>query len=363
MKIKCPGCDNVYNIPDERLPMGKKVAFPCPNCEYRIKLDLRSKPADDVFPPLTEIPRKEPEKEAGPLKKREKEHLSGEDLKKKILRTLSDLPSMPQVVIKAQEIISDPDSGIKQLAGVLESDQAIAANVLKMANSAYYGLSGRVSSIQHASVVLGYETLEELIIVAGTSMLLDKKLRGYGFDSGELWRHSLAVAFGSRTISSMRFPDLENSAFLAGLIHDAGKLMLDEYVFERKEAFGEFMEYGQETFLSAEKEIFGFDHSEIGFRICNHWHIPEALGVAIRYHHYPSRSNKDKLAYAVYMADSIVHMADSIARMGGVEKDIDVMMYQIDDRAMRFLGLKEEDISDIMDKITEYVKKITEEMG
>ncbi|HBF43870.1 MAG TPA: hypothetical protein DDW42_09660 [Desulfobacteraceae bacterium] len=358
MKIECPGCHKVYNIPDERLPKGKKLALTCPNCKSRIKLDLRSKPTRHVSTTLPESPTKGSQKKATTPKSHREKEVRSQDLKNRIFRTLKDLPSMPQVVAKAQEIIANPTSGVRQLSNVLETDQAIATKVLKIANSAYYGLSGRVSSIQHASVVLGYKTLEEIIIVAGSSTILDKTLKGYELGAGDLWRHSLAVAFGSRIIAGMRHQELKNDAFSAGLIHDVGKLVLDAYVHEKKDAFEEFMQYGRETFLNAEKHILGFDHSEIGFEICKHWHIPEALSMAIRYHHHPSRSHKHELAYIVYTADSIIHMADAIANMNGVEKSIDVMMYQIDDRAMEFLNLQKEDIISIIDNVTKSIEKI-----
>ena len=148
---------------------------------------------------------------------------------------------MPQVMIKAREVMNNPKSNFKELADILEVDQAMAARVLKLSNSAYYGLAGKVSSVQHASVLLGYKTLGELVSMAGSSNLLGKTLEGYKLDSGDLWGHSLTVAFGSRLIASKKKPDMENDAFAAGLIHDAGKLVLDAYIYERRDLFEEFV--------------------------------------------------------------------------------------------------------------------------
>ena len=362
MKIECPGCHKIYNIPDARLPIGRKIAFPCPKCKARIQLDLRSKKLDDVNSSKPAISKTEqPDKSAPSINDTEKP-LRGADLKMRILQNLKELPSMPQVVIKAQEVMGNQKAGAKELAAVLETDQAIATYILKIANSAYYGLSGKISSIQHASVMLGYKTLEEIITVAGSSKLLDKILKGYDLSSGDLWHHSLAVAFGSRIIAKKSNPNLEKDSFSAGLIHDIGKLMLNEYVFERKENFEEFMEYGKKAYDKAEKHIFGFDHAEIGYEICKYWHIPSALCAAIRYHHNPFKSQGHDLAYIVYMANIITHIADSIETMSGIDKSLDVMMYMIDDRAMEFLNFKQEDISDIMDEITESMEKMKEKM-
>ncbi len=355
MKISCLNCHKSYQIPDERLPVGKKVSFPCPNCKEKIKLDLR-KPLKAVDPEEAQAP---VEPFASPSVEAPME--DSEALKERILSTLKELPAMPQVVIKAREIMADMDSGIKDVVKVLETDQAITTKILKVANSAYYGMSGKISTIQHASVVLGYKTIGELITLAASSSLLDKILNGYGLGSGALWRHSLSVAIGSRIIGQRKNPGLAETSFSAGLIHDAGKLVLNQYVKERKEMFEEIMEHGQETFMSAEEQIFGFNHAEIGYDVCNHWKIPEDIAIAVKYHHTPSRSNQNELAYIVYTADAFVNMADALASNEGIA-GIEALMYMIDDRAMDFLGLREADVKPIMDQIDKAVGEMMDGM-
>lgn len=339
MRVSCLNCQKVYEIPDERLPMGQKIAFPCPTCKEAIELDLRTTTARNDGPRPT---------------KQTVEPLTGQSLKKKILRNVMDLPPMPQTVLKAREIMANPKSDFKELADLFETDQAIATKILKLANSPYYGYSGKVTSIQRASLVLGHKTLGELITMGGTASLLGNRLEGYGLDAGALWKHSLAVAFGSRIIANKTEPGLSNDAFTSGLIHDAGKLILDQYIKERWELFEEFMADAQQTFLSAEKKILELDHSEVASEVCKAWNIPQPLTVAIRHHHHPSRSNGSKLAY-------IVHVADAIAMMTGLGLGIDGTLYQMDDNAMDFLNLKEEDVNDIMGKVLEAAQKISEQ--
>ena len=353
MKIKCPNCDKVYNVPDERLPSGKKIALRCPACKGAIKLDLRSKSSQNTTP-SSETKQKEGEKTSAPSMSAKEKRAGDEALKNRILKSVTDLPPMSQTVHKVFKIMSDPSSSFKELAKILETDTAIAAKVLKMANSSYYGLSGNVSSIQRASVVLGHETLGNLMTMAGSSGLLDDRLKGYGLEPGDLWRHSMAVAFGAKIIANKKSPALADDAFAAGLIHDAGKLILDPYVFERKEAFEEFLAEDQQGFLDAEKEILGFDHSEIASEVCKSWHIPEALSIPIRYHHYPSQSQGSELAY-------IVHIADWVAMMSGFATGIDGMLYKMDDKAMEFLDLKEKDMRNIKREVIDSVRKIEQE--
>ena len=339
MLVTCSTCSKRFNIPDERLPMGKKIAFPCPACKETIRLDLTKKPVQDDGLPNDKNP-------VAPS--------TGEALKQRILRHMKDLPPIPQTIFKAREIMANPDSDFKELSNLFETDQAIAAKILKIANSPYYGYSGKITSIQRASVILGHKTLVELLTVIGTAGLLGNKLEGYWLDSGALWKHSLAVAFGSRIIANTIKPALSNDAFTSGLIHDVGKLILDQYIKERWELFQNFMDDGEHTFLDAEKKILDLDHAEVASEVCKKWNIPEPLTVAIRYHHHPSQSNGSELAY-------IVHVADAIAMMTSLGMGIDGTLYQMDDTAMEFLSLREENLNDIMGQVLEAVQKIAKQ--
>jgi len=276
--------------------------------------------------------------------------VGNEALRKRILDAVAHLPPMPQIAHKARAIMSNPSSSFKDLAIVLVTDQVIASRVLKLANSAYFGLSGKVSSIQYASVVLGQKTLAELITVAAASTLMDQALKGYGLKAGELWKHSLAVAYGSRFIARNINSRLEDDAFSAGLIHDVGKLVLDSYIFEKKQVFDRLIGDGQETFLRAEKQTLGFDHAEIASEVCDQWNMPENLAGAIRHHHDPSRSQGNELAYIVYLADVL-----AIKSQTG--RETETLSYEIDDEVVRFLKFTREDMAQILAQVSASVQE------
>ncbi len=339
MKIKCSSCPKVLVIPDDRIPKDKAIAFPCPACDALIRIDLSQEATSEQRAPQTDS---------------QTYQLTGEDLKQQIIKTVGDLPPMPQTVIKAREIMQDPKAGFGELAELFEADQAIAAKILKLANSPYYGISGGVSSLQKASVVLGQKTLGELITLGGVSSLLGNRLEGYGLDVGDLWKHSLAVAFGSRFIAVKVDAAMESDAFTTGLLHDSGKLILDPYITERWSDFEMAMAQENATFLHAEKAVLQLDHPEIASEVCNAWHIPKALSHAIRYHHHPSQSNQSKLAY-------IVHAADAIALMSGLGIGVDGTRYEMESGTMAFLGLHEDDLGEIMGRVLGAVKKITQQ--
>lgn len=334
MKIECSLCSKVYDIPDERLPGKKKFSFPCPECKGIIAVDLTTKDKGKNASATSKTPEKEPPR--------------GEALKKQILRKVTQLPPMPQTVMNARQIMSSDGSSFNELAEVLKTDQAIASKILKLSNSAYYGMRGKISSLQHASVVLGLNTLKEIIVLAGSSSMLAATLEGYGLDAGDLWQHSLGTAFGAKLIAEKKAPGMAEDAFVAGLIHDCGKLVLDEPILERKDKFMSSMEAGGQSFLKAEKSILGFDHSEIAYALCKQWSVPENLNTAIRYHHIPAQSRGDKLTY-------IVHLADALAMMSGLGAGIDGMAYEMDDKAMADLNFTEDEIPEVMEQMVDAV--------
>jgi putative nucleotidyltransferase with HDIG domain len=347
MIIECSNCEKKFKIQEDRLPKGKIVAFPCKNCGEKFRLDLRtgqiingksngSEPSDTDL-----APNPQPENET-----------DDKVLRDKILKSVKELPPMPQVVIKAQELIADSNADAKKIAEIIETDQSIATKVLKVANSSYYGMSGKISSISHASVVLGHEILGEVVTLAGAEGILNGKLPGYGYDSKDLWKHSLAVAFGSKIISNLKNPDLVKEAHMAGLIHDVGKIILDRYIVEKKEEIESFMEKEEKTFLDAETQYFGFNHAEIASEVCKKWSFPESLNLAIKYHHQPGNSAGNELCY-------ILHMADYIAILSGIGYDSDDILYELEEGTMDYLSITNEDVSEIVSKVTESVNKIS----
>ncbi len=278
-----------------------------------------------------------------------------QELKEQLLKAVQDLPPMPKVLFKIQKLLLDPNSDTEQIAEYIETDQALAARVLKMANSPFYGMTGKVSTIRHAAIILGFQTLSELTTMAGFSAIMGRKLPGYEYNSDELWKHSLAVALASKLIAEKINPDLANDALTAGLIHDLGKLILDPYVLDQREAFDEFIEDENQTFLIAERQILGFDHAEIASEICSYWKFPESLTLAIKYHHNPSVSNGSEIAF-------ILHLADYIAVLSGSGYDLDEILDIKEEGTDKFLSLHEKDVKSIEDAIFESVLRIEEEL-
>ncbi len=269
--------------------------------------------------------------------------------KKRILRDIDDLPSMPQVIHKARELLADPDSDIAEIAELIETDQSMAMRVMRLANAPYYRRLGGVSSVREASLALGMTALTELITMASTSKILGGKLQGYQFEAGALWKHSLAVAFGAKFIAQDKCPPMATYAFSTGLIHDTGKLILDPIIFDNCADFDQLMEDPNLTFQDAEKAIIGYDHAEIAAVVSKKWHFPSLIVDAIYCHHDPSRNRKNDLAH-------LIHIADQLAIWIGMNTD--ELTLELCDESLERFELAHEEIETYMENIAEAVNRI-----
>jgi HD-like signal output (HDOD) protein len=329
MKVTCQGCRKAFVVADEKIPEDKAVKVHCPVCRSVIRIRR----------PETG---REPSAEAGAP-----DRLTGDALMEKILKTSKAMPPMPQILAKATRIIHDETKGFQDIAEVLETDQAMATRVLRIANSPYYGLTVPASSVRQASALLGSQTLLELITIVSTSRIMGQALTGYGFSSTSVWKHSLTVSSLSKDIADRKYPELLSDAFNAGLIHDSGMIILDEYMAERKRP-GQNPSPDESELIETEKALFGFDHAEIAASFLEKWHLPQVQTKAIKYHHRPSASDGDTLSY-------ILHAAESIAHYG---PEADQIIQSAEDGTFERLALEPDEISEIYSAAVEAVEDI-----
>ena len=352
MKVECPNCRMISAVGEDRIITPQNgLEWSCPNCKFGLVLELKIDAAKVEHAAASGEPSENSDAVVAYSQKRS----AVAARKAKILRGLVNLPPMPHIILKAREVIADPDSSLKKLADIIETDQALVAKVLTLANSAYYGVSGMVSSIQHASVLLGQKTLVQLITISASSSLLNKKLKSYQVAPDEMWKHSLACAFGARRICEKNHPDLVEDAFVAGLLHDAGKIILDPYLERHKDEFDRFSRQLDRPFYEAERAIIGFDHAEIMARACRLWRFPEAQSDAIRFHHGPLDSENGQLA-------AMIHAADILAKSAGYAVGAPGQITDIDPGILKRLKINQKDLDAITLEMLDDVKKIEEEV-
>jgi putative nucleotidyltransferase with HDIG domain len=223
-----------------------------------------------------------------------------------ILNTINHLRPMPTSVTRILKEIDEPNIAITLIADYIGMDQALAALVLQMSNSAEMGFGDQCVSLQSAVMRIGLKRLKSIMLASPASGSLNRRLIGYRLGSGELWQHSVGTAAASEWLArAINYPNPEE-AYVSGLIHDIGKLLLDQFVFTDYSKIVDFMHRYQLPLWQVEEKLIGMDHAGVGGLIAERWQFPVSLTDAIRYHHYPSlaRSNT-KLPAIVNLANSI----------------------------------------------------------
>lgn len=212
---------------------------------------------------------------------------------KSIIMNTRDLPAMPHVASKVLELSSDPNSSAQQLQQVISDDQAMAARILKIANSAMYSCSRKIKTLTEAIVMLGFNSIRSLVVTSASRNLYLKNNKRMGLKERLLWEHSIGAAFGCRLLVQDRYPHLAEEAFLAGLMHDIGKLVLNQQAAEQFDEIVQIVYNENRAFATTEQEMLGFDHTEVGAMLVNKWKLSPLLEQSIANHHNPAAFSRE----------------------------------------------------------------------
>jgi putative nucleotidyltransferase with HDIG domain len=248
-----------------------------------------------------------------------------------IAAKVGDLPAMPQIAAKAMELIGSPRSTAKDLEEIISKDQATTAKVLRIANSAFYGVRGEISTLSRAIVVLGFNTLRSVIMTGVSETLLARKRSG--LKDRILWEHSIAAAIAARTVSVECGYPAPEEAYVGGLLHDIGKVVMDDNLSAEYEQVVEAVYNDGVSFVEAETEVFGFDHTAVGALVAERWHLAPPLVEAVRYHHRPGSAEIDRTLCAT------VSFANSLCIQLGIGPQRNPNLALADEESARILGL------------------------
>jgi len=278
-----------------------------------------------------------------------------EDKIKRIMDQVKSFPGMPATAARLMKVLEDPDSTAAQIEEVLRYDAGLTANILKLTNSAYFGIPSKVSSVKQAIVMLGWKRLLQLVMTMCMSTVMKKPVAGYDLPQGELWRHSVAVSVAAEAVvKALRIPQAEE-VFTAALLHDVGKLILGGFVKDDIEQI-EAMVIKGIPFEVAEYIVIGTDHAEIGARILKKWEFPANLVNAVGWHHDPETcENYCTLSDIVHIADTIGLRIGFGRGQSGIEVEPSV---SVTDR----LGLEPVDIEVLTGQTLEGVNKLSDHL-
>jgi putative nucleotidyltransferase with HDIG domain len=225
-----------------------------------------------------------------------------------IVKNIRDLPSLSIIVMELLNSFENQDANLSTLAEKVARDQALAAKTLRLANSSFYGLSRRVTTIQQAITVLGFDCVRTLITAASmTGIFADDG--SAGFDFKLFWRQSVGTALCAKHLAGATGLN-QNYAFLCGLLHDIGKLVLvTRFPAQYRQALAHRALH--DCFIGeAERAVLGTDHCVVGRALAEAWKFPAALQRAVAAHHAPEPSDLGELAALIHVADAVVHALD-----------------------------------------------------
>ncbi|WP_018124579.1 HDOD domain-containing protein [Desulfovibrio oxyclinae] len=261
--------------------------------------------------------------------------------------SIQDLPTLPGVLDEVSKLVEDPDASTEAIAKVISRDQVLSAKVLKMVNSPIYGFPGRIGTIQHALVLLGFNVIRGIIISTSVFDMMVAAMKG-------LWEHSLGVATASNIVArNAGFEDPEEYA-VAGLLHDLGKVVTAVQLPELHDTILETVRERDLTYLRAEKAVLGFGHDRINAWLARHWHLPGNIREAMSRHHSPH------LAEFYKPVACVVHIGDFMVRLFEFGTSGDDQTAYLRPEAMKELGFKMSDLERCLDELSEQMIDIAD---
>lgn len=229
------------------------------------------------------------------------------------LDTLADsieqLPTLPAVYQQVKNAMADASCSVTQISKIISYDQAITAKLLQLVNSSFYGFKQRINNTTHAIALLGFRTIEDLILAVSVFPALKNGNDEFAEELRESWLHSIGVAAAARAAANILHFANSDDAFTMGLLHDIGKVALCRIMHDEMVAVLETTHDQNEPFHEVEQQLLGFDHTDVGRLLAEKWNFADDLTEVIGYHHTPMEARQHKRNV------SVLHLTDIIARI------------------------------------------------
>jgi len=263
-----------------------------------------------------------------------------------------ELPTIPHVLVKLNEVMADPESSADDVAKVISLDPAVSTNILRIVNSAYYGLQVRVSSVNLAVSIMGFNMTKKVALKAAVFSVFAKDA-GAGvkcFDPKGFWQHSIYCGVLARVLgqASAEFAGIHpEDLYICGLLHDIGKIILLENATER---FGKILDQAVQQgrpSSEVEQEVLGFTHADVGSVLAIKWFLPEDLTIAIRYHHAPDRDPFHKAL------SSLICLCETLAINRGRPPYVGAQAREVPEALLQQVGLTSDKLDELCAKADE----------
>jgi len=269
-----------------------------------------------------------------------------------ILAEVDQLKPVSDVAGKVMALLEDPDSSIADLSDIIRHEPALTANVLKLANSAYYGLPGKISDAKQAIIYLGMTQVVDLVLMVCCATSFAGSHDGYGLGKGQLWSSAVSTAILASDLAEIKGLKNHGLLFTGALLRDIGKIVLDPYVGKAIEKIQHRIDTQSIAFSEAERLVLGLDHNQVGAMIAEKWHFPPALQCIIRHYHFPLE------AKGCFVDAAIVHIANAIRCKMGIGVSVDDFTYPDDQRVADAVGLDQSDWKHAVDGFEAKIQRV-----
>ena len=272
-----------------------------------------------------------------------------------IISKVKKLPTLPMVANKVNNLIQDPTCTAIKLAEVIDKDQSLTTRVLRLVNSAFYSLSAEVTNVKHAIALLGFKTISQMVISICVFDVFKGKYAD-DFDRKGFWKHSIGCAVLSKLIAEKCSYARDEDCFTGGLLHDIGKVVLDQYLHDEMLAVLQKTREKDLSFIEAEQEVMGLNHTDIGGKVMNTWNIPLPVTVVVK-HHHQKVDERNGTEFSQDLIVDIVRLSDVICKQEHIGYTGDTVEVEVTEELWKRLPIDVKYVEELVAKSNEEVEK------
>ena len=276
-----------------------------------------------------------------------------EEIRAKIKET-AEVATISAVAFQTAQLLRNPDVAVNKITEIVGLDQSLTAKILRLVNSSFYGFQGKISSLSQAIVLLGFNTVRNVILSVSVLKSFSSDKGCKVFNAGKFWGHSVGTAFVAKNLAEhIKFKEPED-AFIGGLLHDVGRVFIVQFLRPEMERIIDLMIKEDIPMREAEERVLDADHAWMGYVMAKNWHFPPVLCSAIGYHHAPNGKDEE------FTFASIIHLADIICRGMDLGCGGDDFVPDVSPAAWRELSLSLEDVKGLIQKTDQNLYQIEE---